>query len=103
MHLIGNLNTYIGARLGETGYVRDRPFEFAGKNIPRATLLPQVRDTIQVVDITLAKLTDNDLEREYPEELPSGKTSTGQFLISLAMHLDYHLGQINYHRRLLDI
>jgi hypothetical protein len=102
MHLAGNLNAYLGAALGGTGYVRDRPFEFAGRDIPRAALLEQVRETIRVVDTVLGHLTDKDLESEYPEEVTDGRVSTGYFLLHLAMHLDYHLGQINYHRRLLD-
>lgn len=102
MHLVGNLNTYIGARLGGSGYVRDRPFEFAGKGIPRATLLTQVREVAATVDRVLASLTDADLLSEYPEEVVDGRVSTGYFLTYLAIHLGYHLGQINYHRRLLD-
>ncbi|HTJ10557.1 MAG TPA: DinB family protein [Dinghuibacter sp.] len=101
MHLVGNLNTYIGARLGGSGYVRDRPFEFAGKGIPRATLLAQVREVAAVVDATLAGLGDRDAE--YPEEVSDGRVSVGYFLTHLAIHLGYHLGQINYHRRLLDV
>ncbi len=31
LHLLGNLNHYVGAKLGETGYVRDRPSEFSSK------------------------------------------------------------------------
>ena len=103
MHLVGNLNTYIGARLGGTGYVRDRPFEFAGKGIPRAVLATQVQEVMQTVDRTLAALTPEDLEKEYPEEVGDGRVSTRHFLGHLAMHLNYHLGQINYHRRLLDV
>jgi hypothetical protein len=102
MHLVGNLNAYIGANLGKTGYVRNRPFEFAGKDVPRITLLAQIRETIQVVDSVLGRLTDKDLETEYPEEVRDGRVSTGYFLLHLAIHLGYHLGQVNYHRRLLD-
>lgn len=103
MHLLGNLNHYIGARLGGTAYVRDRPFEFAGKDIPRATLLAGIQDVRQTVDHTLANLQPDDLDMEYPEEVNDGRVSTGYFLMHLATHLSYHLGQINYHRRLLDI
>jgi uncharacterized damage-inducible protein DinB len=101
MHLVGNLNTYIGARLGATSYVRDRPFEFAGRDIPQATLVASIEDVTRIVDRTLSGLTDADLEKIYPEATPDGEATTGHFLIHLAMHLTYHLGQINYHRRLL--
>ena len=51
MHLIGNLNTYIGAELGKTGYIRDRDAEFSLKNVPRQTLLTQLDDTLLAVEV----------------------------------------------------
>ena len=102
LHLIGNLNAYIGAEIGKTGYVRNRDLEFSQKNIPLVQLVKMIEDTIFVVEDGLNKLNENDLEREYPLLVFKEKTSTGYFLIHLAVHLGYHLGQVNYHRRLLD-
>ena len=102
LHLVGNLNTYIGAEFGKTGYVRDRDLEFSQKNIPKIQLVKMIEDTIVVVEDGLSKLNENDLEREYPLLVFKEKTSTGFFLIHLTVHLGYHLGQVNYHRRLLD-
>ncbi len=102
IHLVGNLNTYIGAEIGKTGYVRNRDLEFSLKNIPQAQLVKMIEDTIVVVEDGLSKLNENDLEREYPLLVFKEKTSTGYFLVHLAVHLGYHLGQVNYHRRLLD-
>ena len=102
LHLVGNLNTYIGAEIGKTGYVRDRDREFSQKNIPRDELVKMIEDTITVVANGLNKLKQEDLEKEYPLLIFKEKTSTGYFLIHLAVHLGYHLGQVNYHRRLLD-
>ena len=102
LHLVGNLNTYIGAEIGKTGYVRNRDLEFSLKNIPQAQLVKMIEDTIVVVEDGLSKLNENDLEREYPLLVFKEKTSTGYFLIHLAVLLGYHLGQVNYHRRLLD-
>jgi uncharacterized damage-inducible protein DinB len=102
LHLVGNLNAYIGAEIGKTGYVRNRDLEFSLKNIPQAQLVKMIEDTIVVVEDGLSKLNENDLEREYPLLVFKEKTSTGYFLIHLAAHLGYHLGQVNYHRRLLD-
>ena len=102
IHLVGNLNTYIGAEIGKTGYVRNRDLEFSLKNIPQAQLVKMIEDTIVVVENGLNKLNENDLEREYPLLVFKEKTSTGFFLIHLVVHLGYHLGQVNYHRRLLD-
>lgn len=102
LHLIGNLNTYIGRELGRTGYVRNRELEFSQKNVPRIELLDNVRKTIDVVDNSLGALNEGALEKEYPVLVFEEKTSTGYLLVHLAMHLSYHLGQINYHRRLMD-
>jgi len=103
LHLVGNLNTYIGAELGKTGYIRQRDLEFSLKNIPQAELLKRIEDTMVVVENGLATLKDDDLEKEYPLLVFKEKTSTGYFLVHLAAHLSYHLGQINYHRRLLGM
>jgi hypothetical protein len=102
LHLVGNLNTYIGAELGHSGYVRHRDLEFSLRAIPRAELLQKIADTLVVVDSALAPLSDAQLDAEYPMLVLEAKTSTGYFLVHLATHLAYHLGQINYHRRLLD-
>lgn len=103
LHLIGNLNHFIGMQLGGTGYVRNRELEFSLKNVPRVELLEAIDKTITVVTDALSKLTDDDLQKEYPLLVFQEKTSTEFFLVHLSMHLAYHLGQINYHRRLLDI
>lgn len=102
LHLIGNLNTYIGAELGGTGYIRQRDLEFSLKDIPSEELIGKINDTIGIVDTTLSKLSDDQLAAEYPQIVLNGQTtSTQYFLIHLATHLAYHLGQVNYHRRLL--
>jgi len=102
LHLIGNLNTYIGKEIGNTGYERNRPLEFSLKNIPRPGLLEMLKQTIDVVNISLEKLDDKSLETQYPVLVFEEKTSMGYLLMLLATHLTYHLGQINYHRRIID-
>lgn len=103
LHLVGNLNHFIGAELGKTGYVRNRELEFSLKDIPQTELLAMAEATTTMVDQVLSQLTPEDLEKEYPLVVFEDKMTTGYFLIHLITHLDYHLGQINYHRRLLDI
>lgn len=102
LHLVGNLNTYIGAELGQTGYVRNRDEEFALKNLPKDELIQRVEQVIKTVDETLANYDDQILHAEYPVKVFAEKMSTGFFLVHLASHLNYHLGQVNYHRRLID-
>ena len=102
LHLIGNLNTYIGSVYGNTGYIRQRELEFSQKNIPRKELLANIQATIGVVNNALEKMKDIELSADYPLLVFKEKTSTEYFLVHLTTHLAYHLGQINYHRRLLD-
>jgi len=102
LHLVGNLNHFIGAAIGNTGYVRQRELEFSLKDVPKSELMKQVDATILVVTETLSKLTAEDLQQEYRRNPFEDYMTTEYFLSHLAMHLAYHLGQINYHRRILD-
>lgn len=101
LHLIGNINTYIGAEIGKTDYIRNRPLEFSSKNIPKTELITKINDTILVVNNALDRLTTADLESIYPQIVFEKEMTTGFFLVHLSTHLAYHLGQINYHRRLI--
>ncbi|MDZ4679570.1 MAG: DUF1572 family protein [Saprospiraceae bacterium] len=102
LHLTGNLRAYIGAQLSQSGYLRNRDAEFSLKNVPRAELIAGIDETIAVVENTLDRLTDSQLQEEYPQQVFGHAMTTGYFLIHLATHLGYHLGQVNYHRRLLE-
>lgn len=102
LHLVGNLNTYIGKEIGKTNYIRNREGEFSAKNISRTDLLTKIDDTILVVDAALSNLDESDLMKEYNIPVSGEKTTTEYILMHLATHLSYHLGQINYHRRLID-
>lgn len=102
LHLCGNLQHFIGAVLGNTGYIRDREAEFSKKNVPKDELLSSIDNTKEVVLNVLETLSVDELEKDYPIEVFKKKMTTIYFLIHLHSHLNYHLGQINYHRRLLD-
>lgn len=102
MHLVGNLNHFISHVLGNTDYIRNREFEFAGKGVKREVLLADIENVKLVVQEVLQKLDPSTLKDEFPVQVFPTTYSTEQMLIHLAGHLNYHLGQINYHRRLLD-
>ncbi|WP_430906461.1 DinB family protein [Maribacter sp. 2-571] len=102
-HLLGNMNAFIGAELGDTGYVRRRELEFDGKPVSTTDLLAQIKTLKHTVDETLERLDETALDREYPLVVFEKPMTTGYFLMHLTTHLTYHLGQINYHRRLLDL
>ena len=102
LHLVGNLKTFIGKELGGLPYIRNREEEFSLKDIPRSQLIVMVDETRDAVDRTLNQLTDDLLGNVYPVIVFKEKMTTGYFLVHLLSHLSYHLGQLNYHRRLLD-
>lgn len=102
LHINGNLKHFIGAVLGKSGYVRDRESEFKNKNIPRKKLLKSTDETIDIVSKTIESLPEELLSKNYPKEFNNSIVTVEFLLIHLAAHLNYHLGQINYHRRLLN-
>ena len=102
LHLVGNLNHFIGATLGNTGYVRNRELEFSEKNISVFELVRQIDDTVSIVQNTFERLSNKILDENFPLLFRDQKVTTSFMLLNLIAHLNYHLGQINYHRRLLD-
>ncbi len=102
LHIAGAINHFIGAVLGKNGYVRERDKEFSVKHLSREEIVSQVKSAIDTIQQVLPGISETNLENEFPEK-PGGKSmTTGFFMIHLVSHINYHLGQINYHRRLLD-
>ena len=99
LHICGNLNHYIGAVLGRTGYVRNRPAEFDSRDLLRVDLVSRLTQTGETVGRVLRSLEESRLGLLYPEEVFEKPMSTEWFLLHLYGHLRYHAGQINYHRR----
>ncbi len=102
LHLIGNLKHFIGAVLGGSGFVRDRDTEFSTAGVSRDKMLADIGEAASIVKTTLEKMSDDDLASIYPIEVFGHPMTTAFFLTHLTTHLSYHLGQINYHRRLLS-
>ena len=102
LHLTGNVNHFIGAQLGNTGYVREREKEFSEKNVAREEMIGQLDETIEMAKKVFGQLSDADLSKQFPLNT-FGENRTVHFvLIQLTAHLEYHLGQINYLRRLTE-
>jgi len=100
LHLAGNLQHFIGAQLGGTGYVRDRDAEFTRQGLTRAELLDELARTAEVVRRTLTDLAPSRLADAYPLPILGRDVGTEVFLVHLCAHLAYHLGQLDAHRRL---
>lgn len=101
LHVCGNLQHFVGAVLGGSSYVRDRPFEFAARGLPRAHLLAEIERTLEVVARVLPGLSEEVVAAPYPDVLGGLRPPTGLFLHHLACHLSHHLGQAGYLRRVL--
>jgi Protein of unknown function (DUF1572) len=101
LHLHGNLNHYVGKTLGKLEFMRDREAEFSLSNVPRVELTAMVHSTSAMLETVLQALKPEDLEKPYPLEVLGHPMTTGYFLIHLYGHLNWHLGQVNYHRRLV--
>lgn len=99
LHLVGNLRHFLGAVLHSNGYVRNRDVEFVRRGVPRAELIREIEVTIDTVTKTLTAMTAPQLQGMYPQEFNNLRIPTNIFLMHLATHLGYHLGQLDYHRR----
>jgi len=96
LHLTGNLNYYIGAQIGGTGYVRQRPLEFSSTGKPKAELLGDFDRVIEIVVATIAKQTDNDWAAPYFGELESEAKTRFNAFLRCAGHAYHHVGQMIY-------
>jgi len=101
LHLCGNLQHFIGAIIGKSGYERNRDLEFSARDLSKSELLLEVAKTKAIVETTLKNMHDVDLSQIYPVHKAGKEMNTAYMLQHLFGHLSYHLGQINYHRRLL--
>jgi hypothetical protein len=101
LHLLGNLNHFVGHLIGGTGYQRQRDAEFTDKNVPRSELNNRIDALIGVIKKSLPKLDDSDMNRTFPGKISGKIREYGFALIHISNHFNYHLGQINYHRRLI--
>ncbi len=100
LHLCGNLQHYIGVGLGNSEYKRDRDKEFSARNISKDALIKEIGHARLAVKASLENLSDDVLNNEYPLPVFDYKMTIQHFMIHLVAHLGYHLGQVNYHRRL---
>lgn len=100
-HLIGNIRHFIGSGLGNTGYKRDREREFKNTGLAKNILLQQIEELKEEVDTVLSSLNEDDLQSAYLGKFPFD-ASVSEALIHLYGHLNYHLGQINYLRRMIE-
>lgn len=101
LHLAGNIQHFLGADLAGTGYVRDRPAEFSARGVPRLVLLGQIEAARSAVRAVVERAGQMALEADFPEVVGGMRVATGEYLVHLVSHFGYHLGQVDFHRRLV--
>lgn len=101
LHIEGNLREFVGRQLGQIPYLRNRPLEFSASGVPRDQLVARLSDLRDSIPSVIENLSNEQMEMEYPEVVLEAAMSTKQFLIHLYGHLNWHLGQVDYLRRIL--
>ena len=99
LHVAGCLQHFVGAQLGDSGFVRDREAEFSRRDVSVAEIVGELDQTIAALDETFASLEEAAMERPFPQEIAGVRPTVGEYLVHLLSHLAYHLGQVDYHRR----
>lgn len=98
-HIAGNLRHFLGNVLGGVPYTRDREAEFSNRTATRAELAQLLNATRDAIATTIPKLSNETLAKPFPAQIGGRTVSTADFVVHLASHLAYHLGQLDYHRR----
>lgn len=101
IHLCGNLKHNIGAGIGKNGFIRDRDSEFSARGLRKKEVISEIDLTLEMIEPVLDKLTTADLESAWPNDSFGDGQTVASVLLRIGIHLGYHIGQINYHRRLL--
>lgn len=97
LHLTGNLSYYIGARIAETGYVRNRDLEFSESRRPsKAEVLGRFDATIAMVIATIERQSEADWTTPYSAEREPEAKNRFTAVFRCAVHFYHHVGQINY-------
>ena len=99
LHLEGGLRHFIGWRLGQIAYKRDRPLEFSARGVERDEIIARLEALRESIPNVIAALTDAQLDTIDPDNGADTPMTVRQWLIHLYGHLNYHVGQVDYLRR----
>ena len=102
LHLAGNIQHFIGHVLGGSDYKRDRDYEFSANEVERSVIIKEVEQAILAIETYIPQLDTSTFNDPFPIQVFKEPYTIFQMLVHLQGHLNYHLGQINYLRRILD-
>lgn len=101
LHLEGNLREFVGRQLGQLPYTRNRELEFSAKGVTKQELGTRLAELSEAIPSIVESLSAAQMDQEYPQIVLGIPMSTSEFLIHLYGHLNWHLGQVDYLRRIL--
>jgi Protein of unknown function (DUF664) len=101
LHIEGNLKEFVARQLGKLPYKRERELEFTSKGFGKEELAARIGELQKMVPSIIAALSLEQVAMEYPRVVLEKPLSTQDFLIHLYGHLNWHLGQIDYVRRIV--
>lgn len=101
LHVAGNLRHFVGAVLGGSRYVRDRDAEFSRRGLRRSEVIRELELAEDEIEPAILALTEAALASPYPLAVGGVTMPTGRFLMHLAVHTGFHLGQAGYLRRMI--
>ncbi len=101
LHLEGNLREFVGRQLGGQDYQRQRPLEFSTTGLTKANLTERIHRLRETIPHAIEGISDARMAASYPEDFLGVPLSALQMLIHLNGHLGFHLGQIDYLRRIV--
>jgi uncharacterized damage-inducible protein DinB len=97
LHLTGNLNYYIGARIASTGYIRNRDLEFSEARMqPKADVLRKFDEVLATVIAAIENQTEADWTASYTAEREPDSRNRVTLFLRCASHLYHHVGQVIY-------
>ena len=100
LHLTGNLSHFAGARLGKTGYVRDREREFTEAQPPsKAEAMARLDEAVATFRRVVEGVPGEQFVAAHPDAMMGTIINS---LVRLVAHFALHRGQMSYIARLVQ-
>ncbi|HKV23500.1 MAG TPA: DUF1572 family protein [Candidatus Acidoferrum sp.] len=95
LHLTGNLNYYIGARVAGTDYVRNRDREFTeSQKLDKSKVMQAFDETIAMVARAARAQSPQDWLKPYSADIEPEATERFMIFLRCAGHAYHHVGQL---------
>ncbi|MFN8153036.1 MAG: DinB family protein [Bacteroidia bacterium] len=101
LHIAGNIQHFIGAVIGKSGYVRHRDEEFSVKGLKKKEVVAELHKARTIITTVLSDLSPEKQLEPYPDDFKGRSVPMYEALSHLFAHLAYHTGQVNYFRRIV--